>query len=63
MRILMSGGIATGIGGVWMGTEPTMSNVRDFGAVGDGQTNDTDALRHAVVAGGGRLVLPRGHTD
>src|SRR5580692_6836537 len=37
-----------------------MSNVRDFGAVGDGQTNDTDALRHAVAAGGGRLVFPRG---
>jgi hypothetical protein len=37
-----------------------MSNVRDFGAVGDGQANDTDALRHAVAVGGGRLVFPRG---
>ncbi len=37
-----------------------MSNVRDFGAVGDGRTDDTDAIRHAVEAGGGRLVFPRG---
>src|ERR1700677_1156611 len=37
-----------------------MSNVRDFGAVGDGQTDDTKAIRHAVDQGGGRLVFPRG---
>ena len=37
-----------------------MTNVRDFGAVGDGQTDDTKALRHAVDQGGGRLVFPRG---
>jgi len=37
-----------------------MSNVRDFGAVGDGQVDDTKALRHAVDQGGGQLVLPRG---
>src|SRR5260370_11538067 len=37
-----------------------MTNVRDFGAVGDGRVDDTEALRHAVDQGGGRLVLPRG---
>jgi polygalacturonase len=37
-----------------------MSNVRDFGAVGDGRTDDTEALRHAVDQGAGRLVFPRG---
>ncbi len=38
----------------------TMTNVRDFGAVGDGQADDTDALRHAVDQGSGHLLLPRG---
>ena len=37
-----------------------MGNVRDFGAVGDGRRDDTQAIRHAVEEGGGRLVLPRG---
>jgi hypothetical protein len=37
-----------------------MTNVRDFGAVGDGKADDIKALRHAVEQGGGRLVLPRG---
>jgi hypothetical protein len=36
MRILMSGGIATGIGGVWMGTEP--------GECFEDRTNPTEAL-------------------
>ena len=38
----------------------TMTNVRDFGAVGDGRTDDTEAIRHAVDQGGGHLILPRG---
>jgi hypothetical protein len=37
-----------------------MTNVKDFGAVGDGQVDDTEALRHAVDRGSGQLVFPRG---
>jgi hypothetical protein len=42
----------------------TLDAKADFGAVGDGVTNDTAALRAGVAAlkvlGGGRLILPRG---
>lgn len=37
-----------------------MSSVRDFGAAGDGQTDDTDAIRHALADGEGLLEFPRG---
>lgn len=37
-----------------------MSSVRDFGAAGDGQTDDTDAIRHALSDGEGLLEFPRG---
>lgn len=37
-----------------------MTNVHDFGARGDGQTDDTAALTHAIQRGDGRLVFPRG---
>lgn len=37
-----------------------MSNIRAFGAQGDGQADDTDALRHAISDGDGRIRLPRG---
>lgn len=37
-----------------------MSNVRDFGATGDGQTDDTDAIQHALTDAGGNIEFPRG---
>ena len=37
-----------------------MSNVLDFGASGDGITDDTDAIQHAVNNGDGVLQFPRG---
>lgn len=37
-----------------------MTSVRDFGARGDGQTDDTAAISHAVQRGDGHLTFPRG---
>jgi len=38
-----------------------MTNVRDFGAMGDGTTDDTAAIEHALQDGGdGTLEFPRG---
>ncbi len=37
-----------------------MSSVREFGARGDGQADDTAAILHALEKGDGNLVLPRG---
>ncbi len=37
-----------------------MANAHHFGAKGDGKTDDTAALSHAVQQGDGQLVLPRG---
>lgn len=37
-----------------------MSNVREFGAAGDGQTDDTAAIRHAIEQGDGVVRFPRG---
>jgi polygalacturonase len=37
-----------------------MSIATHFGARGDGKTDDTEALSHALEKGDGRLVLPRG---
>lgn len=37
-----------------------MSNIKRFGATGDGQTDDTNAIQHAVTDGDGILNFPRG---
>ncbi|MGE0608032.1 MAG: right-handed parallel beta-helix repeat-containing protein [Pirellulales bacterium] len=37
-----------------------MSHARNFGAQGDGETDDTDALQHALEAGDGVLRLKKG---
>jgi hypothetical protein len=37
-----------------------MSNVRDFGAVGDGDIDDTEAIQHALDEGEGLLTFPSG---
>ncbi|MDA1016155.1 MAG: right-handed parallel beta-helix repeat-containing protein [Planctomycetota bacterium] len=37
-----------------------MSNIRDFGAVGDGRTDDTSAIQHAIDSGDGVVEFPRG---
>jgi hypothetical protein len=37
-----------------------MSNVRDFGAIGDGKMDDTEAIQHAINDGGGDIEFPRG---
>lgn len=35
-------------------------NIRNFGAVGDGITDDTDAIRRAIMESGGMILIPRG---
>jgi polygalacturonase len=37
-----------------------MANVKDFGAVGDGVTDDSAAFQRAMQAGDGELYLPPG---
>jgi hypothetical protein len=37
-----------------------MSDVRDFGAAGDGEIDDTEAILHALSAGDGALTFPPG---
>ena len=37
-----------------------MTNVADFGAAGDGITDDTDAIQHAIDESIGQLSFPRG---
>ena len=38
-----------------------MSNVRNFGATGDGKTDDSEAIEHALKDGTGVLEFPRGN--
>lgn len=44
----------------------TTCSIRDFGAVGDGRSNDAAAIQaaidHVTAAGGGTVVVPAGHT-
>src|SRR5438105_698772 len=37
-----------------------MSSIFDFGVRGDGKSDDSAALNHALQKGDGQLVLPRG---
>ncbi len=37
-----------------------MGDVRNFGAAGDGQTDDSDAILHAIADGDGYVTFPRG---
>src|SRR2546422_5736811 len=37
-----------------------MSSVREFGARGDGKTDDTQSIQHAIQKGDGVLHFPRG---
>jgi len=37
-----------------------MSNVRDFGAAGDGKTDDSEAIEHALIEGDGVLTFSPG---
>jgi hypothetical protein len=40
--------------------EPTAKSVHDFGAVGDGNTDDTAAIQKAVDSGLGTITFPKG---
>ena len=36
-----------------------MGRVKNFGATGDGKTNDTEAINHAMKDGDGLFVFPK----
>jgi len=37
-----------------------MTNVKDFGATGDGTSDDSDSIQHAIEQGDGHVIFPRG---
>ena len=41
-------------------TGDSIADVKAFGAIGDGATDDTDAIQRAVDSGRGRIVFPKG---
>lgn len=47
-------------------TDSRIYNVRDYGAAGDGKTDDAAAIQRAIdecaAAGGGKVLFPRGYT-
>ena len=63
--LLLLGGLCSISGTfIWASPVPRDSNVRDFGATGDGKTLDTAAITKAIraanAAGGGHVIFPPG---
>jgi hypothetical protein len=52
--------LAPGMAAAQRGRDPAQADVRDFGAVGDGQADDTAALEKAIQSGRGLVRLPKG---
>lgn len=60
----LSGHIATGTGAVATTVQTKLResvSVKDFGAVGDGVTNDTVAIQAAMNSGHGHIYFPKGN--
>ncbi|MDR3703464.1 MAG: glycosyl hydrolase family 28-related protein, partial [Candidatus Sulfopaludibacter sp.] len=65
MRSITSACVLGLLVGVAMAQPGTQFNVRNFGAAGDGQRTDTDAINKAIQtasdAGGGTVLVPAGN--
>jgi hypothetical protein len=62
-ELLQWDGADWGCGSAPAGSEPSIINVKDFGAVGDGVTDDTEAIQLAIESvpdGGATIVVPPG---